>query len=219
MHALILAALALLAGAFAPGCGAAGGDDDDVIVDDGGNLIDARLRDASTSDRGIALDSGFSPLYCGLNFAERTVPTGHACTGATLELGTGDLVLEPFQAGSTIPMVMGPQGGLMLLLAFRSQGLDERDVTLCQRITFTQGGAEIGFDCWTGSLTELTSGGVSECRGLIAQTKPMYWGTPTDILDHDVTVDFSLTDQNGCQLRQTSAVHVSPTLGPCASCQ
>src|SRR5205085_729975 len=113
-----------------------------------------------------------------MQFVDHIIPSGHACSGATLEPGTGTATLTPLMAGDTVSMVMGPQGGTMLLLAWRARGLDPSKVTLCARLTFPAGGAEIGFDCFEGALTELTHAGVAECVGQIAQTLPMYWGNP-----------------------------------------
>ena len=110
-------------------------------------------------------------------------------------------------------MYMGPQGGLMLYLAYRVTGLDLGDVHLCARQRFTVGGAEVGLDCWQGPLTDLAVPGGAECTGLFAQTSPMYWGMPDQVLGHDLVVDLTITDKNGCQLSVARAVHVAAQLG------
>lgn len=182
---------------------------------DGSLPADARVRDgAPAPDRDLPLtpDAGPYGPYCGLDFAMRAIPSGHACTGSSLELGLGEETLMPISQGDTVTMVMGPQGGLMLLLAWRARGIDMSAVTLCARQSFAGGGAEVGFDCWSGSLAALTRAGAAECVGLIAQTSPMYWGMPQQVLDHDITLDLSVTDKNGCQLRATPTVHVAPTV-------
>ena len=41
----------------------------------------------------------------------------------------------------------------------------------------------------------------------------MYWGMPDDVLGHDLVVDFTATDKNGCQLSVARVVHVAAQLG------
>ncbi len=208
-------ALLLLVAALSS-CGGSAGDDDDVLPRDAavrdGALRDGAPRDGTASD-GARSDGGGSPIWCGLNFAARTIPLGHACTGAALVFGTGLDQLTPLADNDTVTMYMGPQGGLMLYLAYRVTGLDLSDVSICARQRFVVGGAEVGLDCWQGPLTDLAIPGGAECTGLFAQTSPMYWGMPDAVLGHDLVVDFTVTDKNGCQLSVARAVRVAAQLG------
>lgn len=197
-------------------CGGAGGDDDDVLPRDGA-LRDGARRDGAPRDGivgdGARADGGGSPIWCGLNFAARTIPSGHGCTSAALVFGTGLEQLTPLADNDTVTMYMGPQGGLMLYLAYRVTGLDLTDVSVCAGQRFVVGGAEVGLDCWQGPLTDLAIPGGAECTGLFAQTSPMYWGMPDDVLGHDLVVDLTVTDKNGCQLSAARVVHVAAQLG------
>lgn len=141
-------------------------------------------------------------------------PPGRFCPGVQAELGTGVREFQPVRDGDTVWLYRGPQGGYMIYLSVRARGLDAKAVRVDYRETFRASGERLGAGTWKVQLPTDLGDGWWERVGIWGQIDPSWWTRPSEVRGSDVTVEVTLTDRVGCQVRGLGwSVHIHPEPG------
>lgn len=123
--------------------------------------------------------------------------TGEPCAGITGEVGE----FVPVAAGADIPMVVGPQGATMFILAIRTSGIDPGDpnnVTSPDNpsITITlihEQGSEMALYRGRLGFAQADTGSMLEVNGLFVVVD----GRIADLVGTQVTAYANVVDKNG----------------------
>jgi hypothetical protein len=131
------------------------------------------------------------------------------CEGAEIELGAGVRAFQEVEDGDTLFLYRGPQGGYMVYLSVRAQGIDPQDANFCYVLHVVDTDREVGKKCWRVTLPNDLGDGRRERVGIWGEVSSQYWGWPSAIRGHTLRVDATLGDARGCHAADGWTVEIS----------